>query len=229
MTTQRLTLITAVVLAILAVIAIFFFRSRSADAAITTSASAASVAFSLEGQPALGDPNAPVKLAMFEDFKCPACKAFEEMVWPKLEKDYINTGKVQAHFVYFQIIDASTDAGIAGECVYHQSEKLFWDYKTIVYRSQEDERTNWATPEKMIDLAKTYVPDINADDLKTCLEEKRYATDIQKDRDMGVTAGVQGTPSLFVNGKKIEVTARTFDEYYDQVKTIIDEAVASGN
>jgi protein-disulfide isomerase len=228
MNTQRLTLITAILLAILAVVAIFFFRSRATPtpgAATPTEP----LAFSLEGQPALGDPKAPVKLAMFEDFKCPACKAFEEMVWPKLEKDYVNTGKVQAHFVYFQIIDGSTDAGIAGECVYHQSEKLFWEYKTIVYRSQQDERTNWATPEKMVELAKTYVPDINADELKTCLEEKRYADDIQKDRDMGETAGVQGTPSLFVNGKKVEVTAKTFDEYYDQVKATIDAAVESSN
>ena len=228
MNTQRLTLITAILLAILVIIAIFFFRSGSNPETVVDTPTEP-IAFSLEGQPAIGDPNAPVKLALFEDFKCPACKAFEEMVWPKLEKDYVATGKVQAHFVYFQIINGSTDAGIASECVYHQNEKLFWDYKTIIYRSQEDERSNWATPEKMVELAKTYVPDINTDELKTCLEEKRYADDIQKDRDMGETAGVQGTPSLFVNGKKIEVTANTFDEYYDQVKATIDAAVESGN
>ena len=204
MNTQRLTIITAIVLALLAVVAFVWFRN-AAPAATTSTTPAESVAFSLEGEPAIGDPNAPVKVALFEDFKCPACKNFEEQVWPKLEKDYITTGKVQAHFVYFQIINGSTLAGIAGECVYHQSEALFWDYKTIVYRSQENESLDWATSDKMVELAKTYVPDINAEELKTCIDEKRYADDIQKDRDMGITAGVQGTPSIFINGQKLRV------------------------
>ena len=62
---------------------------------------------------------------------------------------------------------------------------------------------DWATSDKMVELAKTYVPDLNADELKTCIEEKRYTDDIQKDRDMGITAGVQGTPSIFINGQKL--------------------------
>ncbi len=228
MNAQRLTIITAILLAILAVVAFVWFRNAK-PATTTSTTPTESVAFSLEGQPAIGDPNAPVKIALFEDFKCPACKNFEEQVWPKLEKDYITTGKVQAHFVYFQIINGSTLAGIAGECVYHQEEKLFWDYKTIVYRSQENESLDWATSDKMVELAKTYVPDINADELKTCIDEKRYADDIQKDRDMGITAGVQGTPSIFINGQKLESTAQTYDEYYEQVKTALDAAVEGSN
>ncbi len=226
MNTQRLTIITAIILAILAVVAFMWFRNTASPSSINPTP-AESVTFSLEGQPALGDPNAPVKVALFEDFKCPACKNFEEQVWPKLEKDYITTGKVQAYFVYFQIINGSTLAGIAGECAYHQSEKLFWDYKTIIYRSQENEGLDWATSDKMVELAKTYVPDLNADELKTCIDEKRYADDIQKDRDMGITAGVQGTPSIFINGQKLETSAQTYEEYYEQIKASIDAALPS--
>jgi protein-disulfide isomerase len=226
MNAQRLTIITAAILAVLAIVAIIWFRNSPTPTSISTTPSE-TVAFSLEGQPSLGDPDAPIKLALFEDFKCPACKNFEELVWPKIEKDYVNTGKAQAFFIYFQIINGSTDAGIAGECVYDQSEKLFWEYKTYVYRSQENESTNWATPDKMVELAKTYVPDIDADELKTCIEEKRFADRVQQDRDMGVTAGVQGTPSIFINGQKLEVTAQTYEEYYEQLKAALDAALPS--
>ncbi len=41
-----------------------------------------------------GNPNAPVKLNLYSDFQCPACKAFHEQVLPTLMQDYIVPGKV---------------------------------------------------------------------------------------------------------------------------------------
>lgn len=226
MNAQRLTLITAVILVVGIFGFIIFNRVRPATATQTTTPQAAADTskLSYEGQPALGDPNAPVKLAMFEDFKCPACKNFEEIVWPKIEREYIDTGKVQAFFIYQQIIPNSTTAGVAGECVFEQNPDLFWDYKTIVYRSQGNESQNWATADKMVELARTYVPDINADELNTCLSENRYADRIEADKAMGEAVGVQGTPSLFVNGQQVKITAKNYDEYYEQIKAALDAA-----
>jgi protein-disulfide isomerase len=229
MNAQRLTLITAAILVLGIFGFIIFNRTRPATATQqSTPVMADPTKLSYKGQPALGDPNAPVKLAMFEDFKCPACKGFEEAVWPKIEREYVETGKVQAFFIYQQIIPNSTVAGIAGECVFEQNPDLFWDYKTIVYRSQGDERQDWATASKMVELAKTYVPDINADELNTCLSENRHADRIEADKKMGEAVGVQGTPSLFINGQKFETKAKTFDEYYTELKAAFDGAATSG-
>lgn len=227
MNAQRLTIITAVVFVLAIVGFVIFNQTRSAPQTATIETTADPSKLSYEGQPALGDPNAPVKLAMFEDFKCPACKNFEEIVWPKLERDYVDTGKVQAFFIYQQIIPNSTTAGVASECVLEQNPALFWDYKTIVYRSQGDERQDWATADKLVELARTYVPDINADELSTCLAENRYEDRIKADKAMGEAVGVQGTPSLFVNGERVEITARNYDEYYQQVQSAIDNALGT--
>ncbi len=229
MNPQRLTLITAAILVLGIFGFIIFNRTRPSA---TTEQQATQVAadpskLSYEGQPALGDPNAPVKLAMFEDFKCPACKNFEDIVWPKIERDYIDTGKVQAFFIYHRVIPNSTIAGIAGECVFEQNPDLFWDYKTIVYRSQGNESQDWATASKMVELAKTYVPDIAADELNTCIAENRYEDRIKADDEMGKAVGVQSTPSLFVNGQKVEVTAKNYDEFYEQIKAALDGAGSS--
>lgn len=68
-----------------------------------------------QGQPVLGDPNAPVTLIEFGDFKCPVCKRFEETVFPLLKKEYIDTGKVKMAFLNMQFIGPdSVTAGIAG-------------------------------------------------------------------------------------------------------------------
>ncbi|MGL4611500.1 MAG: thioredoxin domain-containing protein [Trueperaceae bacterium] len=232
MNPQRLTIITAVI-AILAIAGFFLFNRNRAPAegvseATSTPANIDPSKLSYDNQPALGDANAPVKLAIFEDFKCPACKNFEEVVWPKIERDYINSGQVQAYFIYYQIIPNSTTAGIASECVYEQNPDLFWDYKAIVYRSQENEAVDWATSEKMLELARTYVPDVNADELETCLDEKRHDDKIKADKAMGEAIGVSGTPTLFINGEKFETQAQTYDEFYEQIKAALD-AAASAN
>jgi protein-disulfide isomerase len=225
MNAQRLTLITAVILVLGIFGFIIFNRTRPATTGQTTTQAAVDTSkLSYEGQPAIGDPNAPVKLALFEDFKCPACKSFEEIVWPKIEREYVDAGKVQAFFIYQQIIPNSTTAGIASECVFEQNPDLFWDYKTIVYRSQGNEAQDWATASKMVELARTYVPDINAEELNTCLAENRHADKVKADTDMGKAIGVQGTPTLFINGQKLEVTAQSYDEYYQQIKAALDSA-----
>ena len=47
---------------------------------------------SIEGQPILGSSDAPVTVVEFGDFKCPACKAWGESIFPQLIKDYVDTG-----------------------------------------------------------------------------------------------------------------------------------------
>jgi protein-disulfide isomerase len=227
MNAQRLTILTAVIL-VLGILGFFLFnRTRTASSTpqeATTETEVDTSQLSYEGQPSIGEAEAPVKLAIFEDFKCPACKSFEEIVWPKLEREYINAGKVQAFFIYQQIIPDSTIAGVASECVFEQNPELFWDYKTIVYRSQGNEAQNWATQARMVELARTYVPDINTDELETCVSENRYEDRIKADKEMGEAIGVTGTPTLFINGQKLEVTAQNYDEYYQQIKAALDSA-----
>jgi protein-disulfide isomerase len=212
MNAQRLTIITAVVLVLAILGFVIFNQTRPADPS----------QLSYEGQPAIGDANAPVKIAIFEDFKCPACKFFDENVWPKLEREYIDTKQVQAYFInYAFLAPDSRTAAVAGECVYQQNEALFWEYKKIVYRSQGPESQAWATPARLTELAREYVPDINADELRSCIDENRYEEAVQNDLAMGTAIGVRGTPSVFVNGTKVENA-----NDYAQVKALIDEALA---
>lgn len=227
MNAQRLTIITAVVLVLAIFGFIIFNRVRPANTGQTTTTGTNTATpdpskLSYEGQPAIGNPDATVKIAIFEDFKCPACKYFDENVWPKLENEYINSNQVQAYFMnYAFLAPDSRTAAVAGECVYRQNEALFWDYKAIVYRSQGQESQAWATSARLTELAREYVPDINADELKTCIDENRYEAEVKADIEMGTAVGVRGTPSLFVNGTKVENA-----NDYTQVKALIDEALA---
>ena len=85
-----------------------------------------------------------------------------------------------------------------------QDEVAFWDYKTYVYRAQGPESEAWATPELLVDLAREYVPALDADELASCIDERRFEDAVAADYELGQQAGVDATPTVFVNGQKLE-------------------------
>src|SRR5262249_31067670 len=48
----------------------------------------------VERSKSLGSPTAPVRMDLYSDFQCPACKGFHENLLPTIIKDYVQTGKV---------------------------------------------------------------------------------------------------------------------------------------
>ncbi len=197
---QRLTLITLIILALIAVGVIVYFQVAPAQSQAGPSSD-----IDVTEQPMLGDESAPAEIAVFEDFKCPACQFFDAEVMPQIERELIDTGQARIYFINYPFIGPdSTTAAIAGECVYRQDNAAFWDYKTFVFRSQGPESEQWATPATLADIARTNVPSIDADALQSCIEAETHAEQVSADRAMGESAGVGGTPTVFVNGRALE-------------------------
>lgn len=112
------TLIAAVLIAL----ALFAVRGRPAAGDGQT------VSFDLSNQPVLGQEDAPVTLVVFEDFKCPNCKRFEEEFLPEIRSKYIDTGKAKLVSLNFPFlaqnarlpVDDSKLAAQAAECAFVQ-------------------------------------------------------------------------------------------------------------
>ena len=91
--TQRLTLTTAVLLALALLGTLLYLQFRPGPNLNVQEGGG------YEGQPTLGRPRAPVKLILFENFLCEHCKAFEADTFGRLEEAYIGTGQVEAYYV----------------------------------------------------------------------------------------------------------------------------------
>lgn len=129
--------------------------------------------FDYANLPVLGNPEAPVKIVEFGDFKCPACKQVNELIKPQLLKDYIDQGKVAFYFVNLPFISPdSYTAALAVQSVYHQNEKVYWNYFDEVYKNQGDEKTEWATADFLVDLAKKTNLDLDYDKLNQDIVDK---------------------------------------------------------
>lgn len=157
------------------------------------------------GQPSLGDENAPVKVVKFGDFKCPACKAWEDTVYPKLKEKYIDEGIVEFYFVNLAFLGPdSLYAAEVGEAVAAQSSDAFFKYYEAVYANQQNESETWATEEYLFELIQNNVPEVDLDQLKQDIDAKTYEENVQSDIEFAVSIGLNSVPSVFVDGRKME-------------------------
>lgn len=169
--------------------------------AVRPGGSASTKSFDLSGQPLLGQDSAKVTMVVFEDFKCPNCKNFEDNTMPTLQSKYIDTGKVKLYKLNFPFIGPdSTTAAEAAECAYLQTgSKGYNQLATLLFRDQKDEQTVWATPTELEKLG-GYVDGLDAAKFKTCVESNATKAQVDADTAQANKAGVNATPSVFVNG-----------------------------
>ncbi|CAH8244996.1 DsbA family protein [Paenibacillus melissococcoides] len=179
------------------------------------------VEFNIEGQPTLGNADAAVSIVEFGDYKCPACKIWNETIFPQLKADYIDTGKVKFTFLNKLVIARSDLAAEAAEEVYRQQPEAFWSFHHELYRAQQDEGKDWATAPFLVDFAQRTVPDLDTAQLEKALQDRTMRDEVTKDEQQAAQARVNSTPTLFVNG--VEFTGHIQD--YEGLKAMIDKAL----
>lgn len=166
--------------------------------------------------PAKGSPNAKVKVVEFGDFRCPFCGRFFKDTESQLLKGYINAGKVVFYFRHYQFLGpASVIAGNAAECANEQGK--FWAFHDYLYQNQSSESdTSMYTVDNMTKA--TGQLGLNSSQFKSCLASQKYNQKVQNDLAAGQQAGVNGTPTTFINGLSI-VGAQPNSSF----KALIDE------
>ena len=174
----------------------------------------------IEGQPVLGEDNAPVTVVEFGDFKCPSCKAWGETIFPQLVNDYVDTGEVK--FSYINTLfhgQESTLASMAAESVLKQSPDAYWEFHEALFNEQptENHDSSWITNKKILEVANG-TENINVEELEIALEEQSGLEEVNKDTELVEAFNVQMTPSIMVNDIMLE---DPFD--YEAIKNLIDQ------
>lgn len=174
-----------------------------------------------ENQPLIGNPDAPVTVYEFGDFKCPACKVWNDQLFPLLMEEYIDTGKVNLVFINTLFHgEESLLASLAAESVFAQSPESYWDFHKAIYNAQPetDHDSAWVTPELMIELAENTSDGINLERLKRDIDDPTaLSSQIEVDNALVTEFKVEKTPTIMVEG--IPMTD-PFD--YETLKVLID-------
>lgn len=165
-----------------------------------------------------GKDNAKVTIVEFTDFECPFCERFFNETLPQIEKEYIKTGKAKLYVRHFPLDfhAAAMPAALASECANIQGK--FWEYHNKIFAEQE--KIAGKTAEAINIQLKTFAKNLrlNTSQFDVCLDNETKKENVTNDLNDGKAAGVSGTPTFFINGRKV-VGAQPFSAF----KAIIDE------
>jgi protein-disulfide isomerase len=171
------------------------------------------------GDFSLGSADAKVKMVEYASFTCPHCAAFHDTTFKQLKTDYIDTGKV--HFtlreVYFDRYGlwAALIARCGGEMKYFGIHDMLFS-KQKEWAASED-------PMQVVENLKTIGRSAGLEDaaMDACLNDQTTAEALIKQFQTNFEAdGVEGTPTLFINGAKHSNMA------YEDLKAILDAELA---
>ncbi|MBI3286569.1 MAG: DsbA family protein [Chloroflexi bacterium] len=149
----------------------------------------------------LGSPTAGVVITEFADFQCPACGLLARETLPPLETEYIATGQVRLEFRHFAFIGPESEwAAQAAECAGEQGQ--FWAFHDLLFSRQAGENRGAFSKERL----KGFATELGLDGstFNACLDSNRYAQKVEEDYRQGRELGVRATPTLFINGRKVE-------------------------
>jgi protein-disulfide isomerase len=156
----------------------------------------------------LGNPDAKIKIFEFSDFQCPYCARFHE-VMNQIVDEYPN----DVAWIFKQFPIQSHPLGMPGamatECAGDQGK--FWEMSDMIFSNQET-----LTIESFAIFAGDLGLDLDA--FNQCMTDNPHGEKIANDYQTGITSGVRGTPSSFVNGNIIPGALP-----YESMKQMVDE------
>lgn len=161
------------------------------------------VTIPIEGRNTRGSTTASVTIVEFSDFECGHCNQFHRVldeVWRRYPR---RIRVVFRHFplnsqcnpaVSSEFHPLACTAAVAAECAGHQGK--FWEYHDALFANQHQLRS-----ETFRQLARNLGLDLAQ--FEACLASPEARSQVEEDTRLGARVGVNSTPTLFINGRRI--------------------------
>ncbi|MFQ5745848.1 MAG: DsbA family protein [Gemmatimonadota bacterium] len=166
----------------------------------------------IPGRPARGPEDAAVTVVEFTDYECPFCRRYFHETLPGIRAEYGSRIRyVVRNLPLRSIHPQAQKAAEAAECAFDQGR--FWAYHDALFQN---------APKLGVADLKRYARDVGLDGPRFdgCLDSSAKADVVQADLRAGVLAGLQGTPSFFVNSQLL-VGAQPLEVF----RTFLDAAL----
>ena len=168
-----------------------------------------------------GNDDAPVVFVEYASLTCPACAAFHSNVYPKLNKEYIETGKVK--FIHREIYfdKAGLWAALTARC--SNVVNRYFGMLELLY-SEQAIWSRYESSDKIVDSLLKISAKSGIEKAKaiSCLEDQEKALDLVNEFRIYVDKdAIESTPTFIINGKKYK------NRSYDELKKIIDKELGN--
>lgn len=167
----------------------------------------------LTSVPVRGEADAPVTIAVFSDYQCPYCRRLEKTL-AEVERvygDQVRMAFVQLPLPFHEHAAAAAKAALAAD-----AQGRFWPFHQRLF-------AEGATlgPDGLLALAREAGLDL--DRFQRDLDSPQIAASLEKHQSEAQRLEVRGTPTLFINGRRI-----TGAQPFQALKAAIDEALKDG-
>jgi len=180
------------------------------------------------GRPIRGNPKAKVTIVNFDDLECPFCARMNEVLFPGTEQHYGNLVRfIFLDFPLVQIHPWAMHAAVDVNCLADQSPAGYWNLVDTFHEHTDEisgsgKQQNVAASVKKVDdltLAEGKRDNVDMGKLQACISKQDESV-IRASMEQGDSLGVDGTPTLFVNGERA-----TGAISQSMLWTIIDRAI----
>ena len=178
-----------------------------------------------EGGFRIGNPDAPVKLVEYASLTCPHCAEFAVHSKASLIANHVRSGRVSFEFRNFVLNGIDAAATLLARCAapadfFPLTERIFetqqeWADRIRGLSEAEKQRIMGLPPSEayaqvaqaggLMDIAAQH--GITAERGRQCLGDRARLTDLERLAQAGEALGVQGTPTFFLNGRKLDVNS----------------------
>ncbi|MCR4521328.1 MULTISPECIES: DsbA family protein [Bosea] len=145
----------------------------------------------------LGSADAKVTIVEYASLTCSHCATFHSATWPELKKKYIDTGKVRFTLREFPLDPLATAGFMLARC---NGNDKYIPMTDLLFAQQR----NWAFTDKPVDALSALVKQagFTQESFEACLKRQDIYDAVTVVKDGGAKAGVDSTPTFFINGQK---------------------------
>jgi protein-disulfide isomerase len=182
----------------------------------------------VSGRPTRGAKASKVVVVSFDDFECPFCSRMHQTLFPTVLKEYGD----RVTFIYkdypMEMHPWAMRAAVDANCLAAQNPDAYWDFADYIHANQvevNNEKTPGARLDAVDKLAVLQGQKHNLDvvKLQSCVKAQDETT-IKASIKEGDGIGVDATPTLFINGQKIDGAVPI-----SEVRAALDNALKDAN
>lgn len=165
-----------------------------------------------------GAENAPATLIEYSDFQCPACASYHPLIKQLLKDVGTSTVRLVARNFPLPMHENADEAARAAEAAARQNK--YWEMHDLLFERQSFWESETKPDQKFLSYADllglnttTFMADYNSDEVKNR---------VQSDVSAGTAAGVDRTPTFFLNGERLY----NLPTSYEELKKLVTDAAA---
>jgi protein-disulfide isomerase len=204
-----------IALAVLGAAAWYVFFGAPSESAIPDASQAQKVTITAFDR-TMGSPKAPIQIVEYAAPTCPHCAHFDMDVFPLLEQNFIDTGKVYYILRIFPLGPADVAAGAMARCL---PPDQYFQFLDLLWRNQDKWDPEFRVPDVHAGLVSIgRIAGMTSDKVDSCIANQAVSQKIaQIGQDATTTYGINSVPSFIVNGQ-----LRQFQGGWDELESYLN-------